>query len=207
VPSTPIYAIPYPAASDPADVPLDMQELAERLEVVLAALPYRKLADTVLGAAAPTISLSSIPQTSLHLHLVCYLRGDTGAINTTAFMRFNGDAAANYDRQQMAANGAALNAAESIAGTALDGWQIPAGTAPANVFSGTTIDIPNYAITTAQKVAQLRNAYKDNNATGRVFVQHVSGFWRSAAAITSIVFGVAAGNFAVGSRVTLYGLA
>ena len=35
MPSTPIYALPYPAAADPADVPVDMQELAERVEAVL----------------------------------------------------------------------------------------------------------------------------------------------------------------------------
>jgi hypothetical protein len=33
--STPIYALPYPEATDPADVPLDMRELAERIEAVL----------------------------------------------------------------------------------------------------------------------------------------------------------------------------
>jgi hypothetical protein len=37
VPTTPIYALPYPAAADPADVPLDMQELAERVEAALPA--------------------------------------------------------------------------------------------------------------------------------------------------------------------------
>ena len=35
MPATPIYVLPYPAASDPADVPLDMQELASRIEVVI----------------------------------------------------------------------------------------------------------------------------------------------------------------------------
>lgn len=35
MPSTPTYAIPYPSDTDPADVPADMQEMADRLEVVL----------------------------------------------------------------------------------------------------------------------------------------------------------------------------
>jgi hypothetical protein len=38
MPTTPTYALPYPAASDPADVPIDMQELADRLEVVMPTL-------------------------------------------------------------------------------------------------------------------------------------------------------------------------
>lgn len=33
--ATPIYALPYPAATDPADVPTDMQELADRIETVV----------------------------------------------------------------------------------------------------------------------------------------------------------------------------
>jgi hypothetical protein len=32
MPTTPIYQLPYPAASDPADVPLDMRELADAIE-------------------------------------------------------------------------------------------------------------------------------------------------------------------------------
>jgi hypothetical protein len=36
MPTTPVYALPYPAQTDPADVPTDMQELAERIEAVFA---------------------------------------------------------------------------------------------------------------------------------------------------------------------------
>ena len=39
MPATSIYALPYPAASDPADIPLDMQELADRIETVLGVAP------------------------------------------------------------------------------------------------------------------------------------------------------------------------
>jgi len=35
---TPTWALPYPEEADPADVPVDMQELANRLEVVLSQL-------------------------------------------------------------------------------------------------------------------------------------------------------------------------
>lgn len=35
MPNTPIYALPYPASSDPADVPVDLQELADRMELML----------------------------------------------------------------------------------------------------------------------------------------------------------------------------
>lgn len=32
MPATPVYQLPYPAAADPADVPVDMQELADQIE-------------------------------------------------------------------------------------------------------------------------------------------------------------------------------
>jgi len=35
MPTTSVYALPYPAPVDPADVPVDMQELAERIVLVL----------------------------------------------------------------------------------------------------------------------------------------------------------------------------
>lgn len=35
---TTVWALPYPAEADPADVPVDMQELCDRLEVVLSQL-------------------------------------------------------------------------------------------------------------------------------------------------------------------------
>jgi hypothetical protein len=36
MPSTPVYALPYPASTDPADVPADMQRLADRIEAAIA---------------------------------------------------------------------------------------------------------------------------------------------------------------------------
>jgi hypothetical protein len=50
--TTPIYALPYPEATDPADVPTDMRELAERIEAVLgsgsaAVLVYHNVAQPV----------------------------------------------------------------------------------------------------------------------------------------------------------------
>jgi len=35
MPATPTYALPYPASTDPADVPADVKKLADRIEVVV----------------------------------------------------------------------------------------------------------------------------------------------------------------------------
>jgi hypothetical protein len=58
MPTTPKYALPYPAPADPADVPADMQELADQLEIVLGQLgrPSCRLRHSV----AVTIPATSI---------------------------------------------------------------------------------------------------------------------------------------------------
>ena len=53
MPTTPIYALPYPAAADPADVPLDMRELAEQIEAVFPGkeLAYAQITTAVTVSA------------------------------------------------------------------------------------------------------------------------------------------------------------
>ena len=60
MPTTPIYALPYPAAADPADVPLDMQELAERTEAVLNPLAYVENAANVTVTATTAAGAQTI---------------------------------------------------------------------------------------------------------------------------------------------------
>lgn len=54
--TTPIYALPYPVPTDPADVPADMQELAERLEVVLPTIPAPEAWHLVGGTGEPAFT-------------------------------------------------------------------------------------------------------------------------------------------------------
>lgn len=54
MPTTPLYALPYPAAADPADVPLDMQELAERIEVIMPGRYQGALTPAQFGALTGT---------------------------------------------------------------------------------------------------------------------------------------------------------
>jgi hypothetical protein len=75
MPTTPIYALPYPAATDPADVPLDMQELAEAVEARQAgkelayveptpgaiSIPIVAQASAVTIVAAPSVTYEAKP--------------------------------------------------------------------------------------------------------------------------------------------------
>ena len=52
MPATPIYALPYPAPSDPADMPLDLQELADRIEAILNTQAAEILTQEALNSAS-----------------------------------------------------------------------------------------------------------------------------------------------------------
>jgi hypothetical protein len=61
--TTPVYALPYPASTDPADVPTDIQALANRLEALFTQLAYGEITAgvtiTALTAAAAQTVVSS----------------------------------------------------------------------------------------------------------------------------------------------------
>jgi len=166
----------------------------------------RPIAEVTLGAATASISFTAIAADWSHLLVEVDARGDTAAVTTDLYVRLNGDTGANYDTQQFNANAGASNPAESLAQTVIRLGQIPAASAPANLFSHRDIVISSYASTTREKVVTMRGSLKYGTATGNMQMLAHSGFWRSAAAITSVTLLLAAGNFVAGTRATLYGM-
>ena len=58
---TPILALPYPAASDPADVPADIKKLADRIEALLATpLAYQEFTANVPVAATAELAATTV---------------------------------------------------------------------------------------------------------------------------------------------------
>lgn len=167
----------------------------------------RPLADTVLGASAATIDLTSIPATFAHLLLVAYLRSDRATAADAVTVYLNGDVSAVYDYQSIAATGAAPSAGEAFAASAANVAGITGGTAPANKFSSCRVLFPHYAGTTGHKAFRSRFARVSGTTTGLLEVGGVAGFWRSTSAINRITVRPLIGsNLVAGSRVTLYGL-
>lgn len=162
------------------------------------------ISDQTLGADTASISFSSIPATYKHLLLLVQARSDAVATHTGLSMQFNGDTGANYDQQYLQSDNTTNTGARVTAQTALRAGIISAANAAANAASANRIDIPNYAGTTFLKhfVAQS----SDSIATATPLLEMESGYWRSTAAITSILLFPASGNFKTGSRATLFGL-
>jgi len=206
MPTTPIYALPYPAAADPADVPVDMQELAERVEALLGTIGIWRIADSTLGAAATSIDFPSIPQTYAHLQLVCSLRGDAAAATAGVQLRINGDAGATYFVERLRATAGTVSAFEGLTTTGFLA-DISGGTAPANHFSPVVFELPNYRIAGLAKAAVWTEGYLSAVAAGGVTFQNGFGAWHVAGAITRLTLVASTGNLVSGSRATLYGLA
>jgi hypothetical protein len=164
------------------------------------------ISDTTLGGSAANVDITSISATYAHLLIVTYARGDAAAAGTNLNLRFNGDAAANYDWQTLSASAAVINAAEAFAQAQITLGLMPAISAGANLFNAQCFFIPHYAGSANNKLALAITSYKSGTTTGLMANTLAGGFWRSAAAINRITLLPAAGNFVAGTRVSLYGM-
>ena len=166
-----------------------------------------KIADTTLGSAASQIVFSAIPQNFAHLMLVVYLRGDVGSALSSANLRANADATADYDFQGLRANGATIIGYESIGATSTIVGDIPGGLAGAGIFGAAHILVPHYAGAVNGKSFESVSSAKVGVASGNIYTSTLAGFWRGVSNITTLTLIPASGNFVTGSRATLYGLA
>jgi hypothetical protein len=210
--TTPTLALPYPAPTDPADVPHDIQALANRIEAIYgqpnglagldssgkipgAQLPTLASTWTLISdsghiaAAAANFDLTAIPQTYAHLRVIL-LHRLTGTGTAYSYVGFNGDTnAANY-----ASNGTGATSIGAYVGQpALAG-------AAAFWFTSTIVDIPYY-----------RTPY---SKTGTFwFAMNTSGAgqganawaWNSAVAINRVTLTPSLSQYAAGCRAMLYG--
>lgn len=161
---------------------------------------------TVLGSAAASVDITSIPATYEALILDITGRGDTAAAAVAIGVRFNGDTGANYDSQQVYALGTATVGAAGIAGaTSMGVGSLTAASATANNPGLTSLRIPGYARTVFFKALAGWNGRHEGTAAGSIVAASLYGQWRSTAAINQITVIAGAGNFATGTVVTLYG--
>lgn len=151
-----------------------------------------------------SVTFSSIPSTYRDIRVILRARGTQVAANTQVNITVNGDTGANYDYMTLRGNGATASTNSAAAASA---WalQLSAANAPAGVSGTVDLMISDYTGTTFQKDGWAANNMKNGTGIGNLFSQFTSVFWRSTAAITSITFTLASGNFATGSTATLYG--
>jgi hypothetical protein len=162
-----------------------------------------KLSETILGSTAATVTFSSISGSYKHLQLIIKCRCDQSS-PTGVYCQFNADTAANYDYTTLFSNSATpgSNLTNSAAQPIL---AFATGTAaPSGQATTIVVDIPDYARAVWNKEGLAKHNRRDSTT---VMTTGQTGFnWHSNSAITSIVIGMATGNFAVDSIFSLYGV-
>jgi hypothetical protein len=155
---------------------------------------------TLLSAAA-SIEFTSIPQTFTDLVIQFSGRTDR-ASNAVEVLKleFN-NSTTGYTYRELTGNGAAP---DTSGGTGYRSGYVTAATATANTFGNSTLYIPNYTSSSAKSYSV--DGTMENNATTS-FLGIFANLWSETDAITSLKFvGLNAGNFQIGTMVSLYGI-
>ena len=153
-----------------------------------------------LNASAATVTFVNIPQSGYtDLKIVMSARSD----NTDDYfgLTFNGSSSSFTSRSIQGNGSSASSATRSdnfFVGTVVQ------SSLTANTFSNNEIYIPNYRSSNNKSFSF--DAVQENNATSALS-ELFAGLWSNTAAITSIGFVKASGNFVAGSTFSLYGVA
>lgn len=167
-----------------------------------------KIAESVLGAPAATVTFSSIPGGFAHL-LLSYVARDTSAGTVSTFFKcqMNGSAATNYYYTNLSGRDVAASA-QNLADTAIAFGVTSGGGEGAGSAGGGLVFLPYYAQTSLFKQVVGLTAQDNGGSAGTngPWVQVIGGRWTSTAAITSLTINCGASSFATGSGFALYGL-
>ena len=158
-------------------------------------LTYEPIQTTTLSSAIDSVTFSAIPNTYTDLVIVANSKNVTSNANYLGF-RYNSDTGSNYGYIYLYGNG--TNPAASGVGTNQSFGRYGNGTT-AN-FEVSFLNIFNYANTNVFKTS-----ISQSNSVANYSISYTST-WRSTAAITSVQLFTDAGNWAVGSVFTLYGI-
>lgn len=153
---------------------------------------------TVGSGGAASIEFGSIPQTYTDLMVVSSLR-----ITQTAWDSFNvyfNGSNTNLSSRYLLGNGAS-----AASGTLAYGYAGTSdiGSATANVFSNSSLYVPNYT-GSSQKSYSVDNV-AENNAT-TAYVNIIAGLWTGTSAITSLTLVANSTAFVQYSSASLYGI-
>ena len=164
------------------------------------------LNDQELVAAAASFDFTNIPQTYKHLMLMGNLRGNTAATSVDNYLRINNVSSANYYDERVGAIAASPSAAENIGATVAFAGRSAAATATANLTGKVFILIPDYQETVRMPGGIYLNFYQIALTSGNVVIIAGGFTLNVAGAINRITLTPSAGNWDIGSRLTLYGL-
>lgn len=167
------------------------------------------ISETVLSASAASVAFSNIPQNFRHLMLFTQARTDAAAESDNVTIRFNGDAGANYDFQQLSGSSTTAAASTVRGATSIINFLTSEGAnSRAFNFAPGVAYIIRYSVSGIEKTTLSftgRNGDLSADTDLSVFLRF--GHWRNRNVITSITLLPQTGpNFVTNSRFGLYGV-
>jgi hypothetical protein len=155
-------------------------------------------------AASVTFDVSTLGSTYKHIQLRVVGR-DTNTNDQAIGFRFNGDTGNNYTFHQIYRDGSAVG--HSGFGTGTFNYAalglMPGASFTSNSFGVTIMDILDFASTTKSKTCRALLGWLSSTANN---VNFRSSLWTSTSAITSINVFATGTAFAIGSRISIYGI-
>ena len=162
--------------------------------------------DQTLAVAAASFDTTGTSLSGFRNLLLCGdFRTETGSNTRAAIMQFNGDTGANYDVSYIQVNNTTVTGTLTQGGASIPTGLVIPSDATANYFGSMQCLIVDYANTTRFKDVQFI-ATAVHNTAAQVFTRTGGGVWKNTAAITRVVLGEGVVNYAVGSRLMIYGL-
>jgi hypothetical protein len=165
---------------------------------------FIKIASSTVGAGgAASITFSSIPSTYTDLQILLSARNTASASAWyTLKLQFNSDTTdGNYSTRIVYGFGS--TAGSGTANRQNTGY-ITSDARTASTFGNLSLYVPNYAGST-NKSFSTDSVTEGNGSTVEILGLH-AGLWSNTSAITQIILGADAGNFAQYTTATLYGI-
>jgi hypothetical protein len=154
-----------------------------------------------LGTAQASLEFTAIPQTFTDLVVLTSLRSVND--EALAILSFNGSTS-NFSERFLRGSGSSVDSASFTSGTFARIFGASGQSSQtANTFGNSSIYIPNYTGSTNKSASG--DGVNENNATSAMQII-VALLWSDTAAITSLAVAANAGNLAIGSTVSLYGI-
>jgi hypothetical protein len=162
---------------------------------------YELIATTLVASAVSDVTFSSLAtyaSTYKHLQIRATARMTTGSV-FGIYSQLNGDTGANYSHHLLFGNGSTVTSAASTLNTFVLTGLSAASDSTTNVFGSTVIDLLDPYAAKNKTIRTLSGVV----STG---IHLHSGIWVNTASLTSWKLYPQSGNWAIGSRFSLYGI-
>lgn len=141
-----------------------------------------------------------------HLELRWSAAGDAPSKTVGINVQFNGDTGPHYDRATISSNGSFTDEVQAVAAALANVGLISGGTAPAGAAGVGVLSISDYRGTAFRKGGVGQSSCKEEDASSGLTQRTTAIHWRNTDPITSITVVLTSGNFADGSKLSLYGI-